>query len=75
MPTEDTTDTFLAWTTADKVYDYWYVTRTGLTKESHGRTWHQVEVSDRQRWEGYQVPRYNSGLEVAYEEGTDNPFE
>ena len=59
---------FLAWTTAPVDYDYWYVERTGEVKYQDGTNWFQVKVTDQQRWDNYQVPRYGSGHHCAHVE-------
>jgi hypothetical protein len=53
---------FLAWTNAPAAYDYWYVKDTG--KSVNG--FRLVEVTDRERWEQFQVPRYESGMNIAF---------
>ena len=59
---------FLAWTTAPVDYDYWYVERTGEVKHQDGTNWFQVKVTDQQRWDNYQVYRYDSGHHCTHTE-------
>lgn len=53
---------FLAWTNAPAAYDYWYVKDTG--KVVNG--FRLVEVKDKECWEQFQLPRYESGMNIAF---------
>lgn len=58
-------------TNAHEDYDYWYV-RTLSTFVVNGFTWRVIEVEDVERFEGYQIPRYNSGMKVVYPYDSQN---
>ena len=53
----------LWWTNAPSNYDYWYVT-TRAPADEYG--WRLIEVTDANRFERYQQPRYLSGLYSAF---------
>jgi len=61
-PAKKSEKPFLAWTNAAPAYDYWYVKDTGTSVKG----FRLVEVSDKERWEQFQVPRYQSGWHVAF---------
>ena len=65
----------IRYTDAPEAYDYWYVRtlemRTLKTRYPFvpkGKTWRKIEVQDLNRFNGYQVPRYDSGLHFTSEE-------
>ena len=68
-------------TNAPEAYDYWYVKTVKPTVVASndpkqgpktGRAcWRLIEVSDQERFDFYQLPRYGSGLYQAYEPGSE----
>lgn len=56
------------YTDAPEDYDYWYVTT--IAPANIGG-WRVIEVTDDLRFEGFQLPRYNSGLHAAFKMGSD----
>jgi len=63
----------IRYTDAPEAYDYWYVRTLEMRTLrspilSKGRTWRKIEVHDLNRFNNFQVPRYNSGLRLTSEE-------
>ena len=64
------------YTNADTAYDYWYVdtvktvVATNDKNQAH-KPWRLVAVSDLDRFNNCQIPRYGSGLRQAFAPGSD----
>ena len=65
----------IRYTDAPEAYDYWYVRTLEMRTLKprapfvpKGKTWRKIEVQDLNRFNGYQVPRYDSGLHFTSEE-------
>lgn len=59
-------------TNAEESLDYSYCRTVvrGLG-DKYGKKWRLIAVSDSSRFEGYQLPRYSSGLRCAYKVGSE----
>lgn len=49
-------------TTAPESYDYWYVKTDKILGKYKGKEVRQISHNDEMRFEGFQRPRYSSGL-------------
>ena len=65
----------IRYTDAPEAYDYWYVRTLEMRTLKprapfvpKGKTWRKIEVQDLNRFNNFQVPRYDSGLHFTSEE-------